>query len=86
MEPNRHGVDQAIRGGTCPVYGLEFRLRASRFMVAFAGFIGIMSVVAGIVTDSLLGMTAGIGLVVGIGLLGVEIRWEALDRSDRGFL
>lgn len=26
MEPNRHGVDQEIRGGTCPVYGLEFRL------------------------------------------------------------
>jgi hypothetical protein len=27
VEPNRHGEDQEVRGGTCPVYGLEFRLR-----------------------------------------------------------
>lgn len=33
MEANRHGEDQEVRGGTCPVYGLEFRLRRAGWTV-----------------------------------------------------
>jgi hypothetical protein len=33
VEANLHSEDQEIPGGTCPVYGLEFRLRNDELRV-----------------------------------------------------